>query len=201
MRAFALFAALAIATPLPAAEIEVGAQHVISIPRDRGTLDIEVSRGFAAHAEIFFSDALSTRVAATFLNPAAILFPENPPPNDVDLGTLGLDIYSATARYHFAPARRLSAFAGAGGALVILGNLDDQFGTDVEVEFDPELTLVGEGGLRYRFRERIILELGVAYLPLEADSQILRAADPRYPLPETVAVNPVIVSLGAAWRF
>lgn len=192
---------LLVAMSARAAELEVGAAHVVSIPRDRGTLDIEVSRGFAAHAEIFFSDALSTRVAATFLNPAAILFPEDPPPSDVDLGTLGLDIYSATARYHFAPRARLSAFAGAGGALVVLGNLDDQFGTDVEVEFDPALTLVGEGGLRYRFRERIILELGVAYLPLEADSRILRAADPRYPVPGTVTVNPLIVSAGAAWRF
>lgn len=192
---------LLFATSLRAAEVEVGAAHVIAIPRDRGTLDVEVSRGFAAHAEIFFSDRLSTRIAATFLNPAAILFPENPPPDDVDLGTLGLDIYSATARYHFAPRARLSAFAGAGGALVVIGNLDDQFGDDVEVEFDPQLTLVGEGGLRYRFRERIILELGVAYLPLEAGSQVRRVADPRYSLPETVTVDPLIVNVGAAWRF
>lgn len=189
------------ATTMRAAEIEAGAAHVIAVPRDRGTLDIEVSRGFAAHAEVFFSDALSTRVAATFLNPAAILFPEDPPPSDVDLGTLGMDVYSATARYHFAPRARLSGFAGAGGALVVLGDLDDQFGTDVEVELDPELTLLGEGGLRYRFRERIILEMSVAYMPLEADSQILRAGDPRYPVPETVTVNPLIVSVGAAWRF
>ena len=190
---------LLLATSLRAADVEVGAQHVVFIPRDSGTLDIEMSRGFGAHAEVFWRDAVSTRFAATFLNPAAILFPGNPPPSDVDLGTLGLDIYSATARYHF--GKRLSGFAGGGAALVVIGNLDDQFGEDVELEFDPEATFVVEGGLRYRFRPSIVLELGVTYLPLKAEPEVLRANDPRYPLPSTVTVNPVIVSAGAAWRF
>jgi len=190
---------LLFATSLEATDVEVGAQHVVSIPRDEGTLDIEVSRGFGAHAEVFWRDTVSTRFTATFLNPAAILFPENPPPSDVDLGTLGLDIYSATARYHF--GSRLSGFAGGGAALVVIGNLDDQFGEDVELEFDQETTFVVEGGLRYRFRPSIVLELGVTYLPLEAEPEMLRANDPRYPLPSTVTVNPVIVSAGAAWRF
>lgn len=192
---------LLLATSLRAAEIEVGAQHVISIPRDQGTLDVEVSRGFGAHAELFWRDALSARVAATFLNPAAILFPENPPPTDVDLGTLGLDIYSASARYHFGARRRLSAFAGGGAALVVIGNLDDQFGEDVEIELDPETTFLAEGGVRYRFRPSLVLELGVTYMPLEGEPRVLRARDPRYPLPEVVTVDPVIVSAGAAWRF
>jgi hypothetical protein len=194
-----LLCMLLFATSLRAADVEVGAQHVVSIPRDEGTLDIEVSRGFGAHAEVFWRETVSTRFAATFLNPAAILFPENPPPSDVDLGTLGLDIYSATARYHF--GGRWAGFAGGGAALVVIGNLDDQFGEDVEIEFDPETTFVAEGGLRFRFRPRIVLELGVTYLPLEAEPEVLRASDPRYPLPATVTVNPVIVSAGAAWRF
>lgn len=196
------FLCLLLALPLHAAEFEAGASHVIAMPSgDTGTLDVKTSRGFSGHVEVFWSDRVSTRGMATFLNPAAILFPENPPPTDVDLGTLGLDIYSATARFHCGSRRRLSAFAGGGAALVVIGNLDDQFGDAVEVEFDPEATFVAEAGLRYRLYPEIVLELGVTYLPVEAEANVLRAADPRYPLPSTIAVDPLIVSIGAAWRF
>jgi len=202
MRRASFFLLLLLALPLHAAEIEAGGQHVIAMPSgDTGTLDIKTSRGFSAHVEVFWSDRVSTRGAATFLNPAAILFPDSPPPTDVDLGTLGLDIYSATARIHFGTHARVSAFAGGGAALVVIGNLDDQFGDAVEVELDPETTFVAEAGLRYRLFPRVVLEMGVTYMPLEAEANTLRATDPRYPLPSTIAVDPLIVSVGAAWRF
>jgi len=192
---------LFLAVPLQAAEVEAGGQHVLSMYGDNGRLEIETSRGFSAHAEIFWREALSTRVSAIFVNPATILYPDDPPPSDVDLGTLGLDIYAVTGRWHLAPQARLSAFAGAGGALVMIGNLDDRFGEDIEIEFDPEIAPVVEAGLRYRFRPRIVLEAGVTYLPVEAEGDVRRSTDPRAQVPETIAVDPLIVSVGAAWRF
>jgi OmpW family len=161
---------------------EAGAQHVIVAAADNDSLEIEMSRGFGAHVELFWRDAFSTRAAATFANPA-VYTPE------VDLGTLGLDIWSATARWHIAPRSRLSGFAGAGGALVVFGDLDDQSGDAVAIEFDPKLAPLVEAGLRYRIHPRIVLELGATYIPLEAESDI------------TVAIDPLIVSAGAAWRF
>ena len=184
---------------LHAARIEVGGQHFAGIPTgDSGELDVVTSRGFGASVEVFWRDDVSTRVSASFLNPAAILFPENPPPTDVDLGTLGLDIYAATARWHYGIARNVSAFAGGGGAFVVIGNLDDRFGDEVEVNFDPELTFIVEGGARYRFRERIVFELGVAYLPVEGTPDVVKT---NIDLPETFAFDPLIVSAGVAWRF
>ena len=181
--------------------IEAGAQHVIAMFGDNGELQIETSRGFSAHAELFWTEAFSTRASATFLNPAVILYPDNPPPADVDLGTLGLDLYAVTARWHIAPRSRFSLYAGAGGALVTIGNLDDQFGEDVEVDFDPELAPVVDAGVRYRFRPRVFLEAGVTYLALEAEGDVKRARDPRYQVPQAVAVDPLIVNVGSAWRF
>lgn len=180
------------AAPLRAAEIEAGAQHVVVMAAGNGELEIDMSRGFGAHVEVFWSDAISTRAAGTFVNPA-VFTPE------VDLGTLGLDLWSATARWHLAPRSRLSAFAGAGGTLAVFGNLDDQFGDQVEIEFDPELAPLVEAGLRYRLRPRIILELGATYIPLEAEGNVRRSNDPR--IPSRIAVDPLIVSAGAAWRF
>src|SRR5687768_4393517 len=195
MRRALLLLCLLLVARADGAEIEAGAQHVIATATgDSGPLEIEEGRGFAAFAEVFWSPRFSTRATATFINPAAILFPENPPPADVDLGTLGMDIYSATARYTI--GSRLSGYVGAGGAVVVFGNLDDRFAEDVEVEFDPELALVAETGLRYRIHPRIALELGVTYMALEAESDVLRANDPRAQVPATIAVDPMIVIAG-----
>lgn len=190
---------LLLALPVCAADFEAGIRHVVAMPMgESGDLDLPLSRGFSANGEVFFTPRVSAQLSAIFVNPEAILFPATPPPDDVDLGTLGLDIYSATARLHFASERRLSPFVGAGGALVMLGNLDDQFGDEVEAEFDDELTFVVEGGVRYRFRPSIFLELSAAYLPLEAKTQVVRT---NVALPETVGIDPLIVSAGASWRF
>jgi outer membrane protein with beta-barrel domain len=201
MKRFALALLVLLAPPLAAAELELGIRHVVSkATGDSGDLDVPLSRGFGASAEVFWSKHLSTSAAATFVNPEAILFPSNPPPNDVDLGTLGLDLYSLTARWHFAPDARFSTYAGAGAALVQIGNLDDQFGNTFEAEFDSETTFIVEGGLRYRV-QRVVFELGVMYVPLEAEPHVLLATDPNVALPAKVGLDPVIVSLGAAWRF
>jgi outer membrane protein W len=181
---------LLLAFPVLAADFEVGVRHLVVFPRgDSGALDIPMGRGFSATAEVFWSERFSTQVAASFANPEAILRPENTEP--VDLGTLGLDIYSVSARYHFSPQSKLSAYAGGGAALVIIGNLDDQFGDEFEATFDNETTFLGEAGLRYKFWPGVFLELGVAYMPLSASSEEI----------EGVNVDPLIVTGGAMYRF
>jgi outer membrane protein W len=187
MRRVFVLLLLLLAIPLRAADVEAGGAHVIAMPRgETGALDIKTSRGFGAHVDVFWTDRVSTRASAVFLNPAAYL-------NGIDLGTLGLDIYSVSARLHFRPQSRLSAFVGGGAALVSVGNLDDQFDDEIEVEFDPETTFVAEAGLRVRIHPRIVIEASAAYLPLELEAPA--------PLPSTIAVDPLIVSVGAAWRF
>lgn len=195
-----------LAVPLHAAEVEAGGHHVIVAPLgdggfDGGEIDVKLSRGFAASAEVFWSERFSTNLAATFINPETILFPSSPPPNDVDLGTLGLDTYSLTARYHFAPASRFSYYAGGGAAYVLIGNLEDRFGDDLEIEFDPETALVAEAGVRFRFRPRLFVTLNVAYMPLEAEAEVVLDDNTGLALPSTLALDPLTVSVGAAWRF
>lgn len=180
---------LLLAFPALAADFEVGVRHLVLIPRgDSGALDLPTGRGFAAIGEVFWSERFSTQVAASFTNPEAILRPENAEP--VDLGTLGLDIYSVSARYHFSPQAKLSAYAGGGAALVIIGNLDDQFGDEFEATFGNETTFLGEAGLRYKFWPGVFLEFGVAYMPLSATSDAI-----------DIDVDPLIVTAGAMYRF
>lgn len=202
MKTISLLLLALLATPLAAADLELGFRHVVAKPvGDSGDLDIPLSRGFGASAEAFWSDRFSTVLAATLVNPQAILIPSTPPAAPVDLGTLGLDVYSLTARWHIAPARRLSGFAGAGGALVQLGNLDDQFGEAFEADFDSETTFVVEGGVRYRLFPRVVLELSAMVLPLESEPHVTVATDPNIALPARLGLDHAIVSMGAAWRF
>jgi len=202
MKRLTLALLVLLALPLAAADFELGIRHVVSKTMgDSGDLDLALGRGFGATAEVFWTKRWSTNVAATLVNPEAILFPSTPPPNDVDLGTLGLDVYSLTARWHMRPDARLSTFVGAGGALVQIGNLDDQFGQTFYADFDNETTFVVEGGLRYRFRPSIAFELGAMYVPLEAEPHVRLATDPNVGLPAKLGLDPVIVSVGASWRF
>ncbi|HYH09298.1 MAG TPA: OmpW family outer membrane protein [Thermoanaerobaculia bacterium] len=187
---------LLLATPLRGAEIEAGIRHVGMWPTASSDVNVVSSRGFAATGEVFWSEHVSAQFAATFLNPAAFVGP-----NDVvDLGTLGIDAYSASARWHFAPARRFSPFAGAGVALVMLGNLEDRFGDDLEITFDHETTFLAQAGVRYRLFENVVVDAAVSYMPLEAQATFVKNNN-SIVFPETLNLNPLTVSVGAAYRF
>jgi outer membrane protein W len=197
------------AMPVCAADLELGIRHLSMWPTgDRtfefGELEIVSSRGFAATAEVFWTPQISTQLAGTFVNPAAFLRPANIitvlPIEDVDLGTFGIDTYSLTARYHFAPDARFSPFVGAGPALVIFGDLEDRFGDKLEMTFDREIAPLVEGGLRYRILSNVYVDAAVSYMPVEATPNHVRNNTAAV-LPDVVKVDPLTISAGAAWRF
>ena len=185
----------------PPPPYEIGIQHVgVVTTGDTGDLDVPLGRGFAITGERWVSPEFSTALTATFVNPEAILFPSNPPPNDVDLGTIGLQTTSLTARWNFRSEEFFSAFAGAGPALVRIGNLDDQFGDAVEADFDTRLTFVIQGGVRFRPWDipGPALNLTASYTPLKAEPNVRKT---NVPLPGELALNPVTIGIGASWRF
>lgn len=210
MKRVSLLLFLSLAMPLRAADLELGIRHMSMSPRgdstfDGGKLEVVSGRGFGATAEVFWSPRFSTQIAATFVNPAAILFPTSPfptlvPLEDVDLGTLGIDTYALTVRYHLAPNARLSPFVGAGAAVVIFGDLEDRFGDDIEMTFDRETAFLVEGGLRYRVFPNVFLGAEVSYMPLEATTNHVRN-DTNLALPASVKLDPLTVSAAVAWRF
>jgi outer membrane protein W len=190
---------LLIAFPLFAADVEVGVDHVITImhgdPKfDGGELEVRTSRGFTASAEMFFSPRVSTRFTAMFINPVAFV-------NDIDLNTLGMDIYGASARYHFEPRAHFSPFVGAGVAYVSFGNLEERFADDIEMEVDARTTFFAEGGVRYQFYPRLFFHGTVTYMPLEGDVRVIHNARPDVALPRQIELNPMTISAGASWRF
>jgi outer membrane protein W len=196
---------LAMTVPLSGADLELGIRHAgtwitASDRFDGGTLDVVASRGFAATAEVFWTESLSTQLAATFLNPAAILYPAAPPPAEVDLNTLGIDTYSLAARWHLTPRSRWSAFVGGGGAVVSFGNLEERFADDIEMTFESEVAPFVEGGVRYQLLPRLVLDAAVSFMPLEAKPESIRNAT-NVVLPSSVPLDPLTLSVGAGWRF
>jgi outer membrane protein W len=195
MKRLAVLVAFLVAVPLAAREFEAGVRHVIVTTGDTGELDVKLSRGFAATAELYFlSHRFSTELSATFVNPEAIFA------NEVDLGTLGLQTTALTGRWNLRPESHLTFFVGAGPALVTIGNLDDQFDDKVEIDFDSELTVVGEAGLRYRLpaAPRVALVVTVAYMPLEPEPNVRRS---NIALPQRLGIDPMTFGIGATWRF
>jgi outer membrane protein W len=191
---------LLLAIPLHAADIELGIRHLSMRPMgdgafEGGELDIVSSRGFGATAEVFWTPRISTQLAGTLVNPAAFIHESG-----LDLGTFGIDTYSLTARYHVRTDSRLSAFVGAGPAMVLFGDLEDRFGDDVEMTFDAQTALLGEAGVRYHIFPAVFLDVAVSYMPVEATPNHVRN-DTNIALPEVVQVDPFTISVGASWRF
>jgi outer membrane protein W len=191
MRRLVLLAAFFACTTAAAQEIEAGLRHLIVNTGSTGDLEVPASRGFAGTLEVFITPRFSAELSQSFVNPTAMY-------RDLDLGTLGLESTALTARWNFAPAARLSAFAGAGAAFVKIGNLDDQFGDEIDVEFDSELAPIAEAGLRLRVVPRLAAVLLVSYMPLAVTPNVRRT---NVPLPGELGLDPVTVGVGASWRF
>lgn len=172
---------LLFACPAFGADFEAGIRHVIVLTSDDVT---STSRGFAATGEVFWGERLSTQFFASFVNPEAIF-------GDVDLGTLGLDVYSAMLRYHLG-----RFYAGGGVAFVAIGDLDDQFGDAAEATFGSEVTFVAEAGARFRLFPRVFVDVGASYMPLTAEAESSRGD-----VPLELAIDPVTVSAGLSYRF
>jgi outer membrane protein W len=175
-----------------AADWEAGMRHMNTTMSSDAPLDIRTSRGFGATLGVFVTRNISIDGAAIFINPEVTA-------NGVDLGTLGMQTYSLGARFHFSGQSRFSVFAGAGAALVSLGDLDDQLeADDVYVTFERETTFYAEAGLRYHILPSVALEAGVSYMPLGAELQIRRT---NIALPPSLDLDPITVTVAAAYRF
>jgi outer membrane protein W len=122
------------------------------------------------------------------------------PPPDLDLNTLGMNTYSLTARRHFRPVLGFTPFAGAGTAITTFGNLEERFGNRIELDFDPAVSWLMEGGVRYNFHGRLWLDAALSYMRLEAEPSHVRN-ETDIELPPRIDVDPLTLSVGAAWRF
>jgi outer membrane protein W len=191
------------ALPLRAADVALGIRHLAHAPAgdarfEGGDVEIVSSRGFGATAEMFFTPYVSAHAAATFVNPAAFLHPAGG--ETVDLNTLSMDTYAATARVHLDRGRRLVPFAGAGAAYTSFGNLEERFDDRIELSFDDAFSWIVEAGARYHVTHGLWIDATLSYMPLEAEPAFVRNDTP-LALPAKVTIDPAVFSVGAGWRW
>ncbi|HVS33674.1 MAG TPA: OmpW family outer membrane protein [Thermoanaerobaculia bacterium] len=188
-----LFIIIILALPVSAADF--GIRYLSTYIKDSGKIEVPSSLGFGATAEVIWSRNLSTQLAGTFVQPAAILTSSN-----TDLGTIDMDVVSLVMRYRARDGSRFSPFAGAGAAVVFLGDLDDRFGNDIEAELETQTSLVVEAGVRSRISPRLTLEAAAMYLPLEPEVRV-RRNEGSAAIPPVITLNPIVVSIGISRRF
>jgi outer membrane protein W len=172
---------------------EAGARFVNAQPRNGGGFKFDRANGYAVAAELFWTESISTRIDAAFTEPPASLGP-------TDLGTMGVNPVTLTARWHLLPRARISPFVGAGVAYVNLGDLDDVDGDAVLLSPKSKITGAAEAGVRFRWQRGIYLDATATYLPLKTDL-VVRRNTIAAPLPAQLKLDPVILGVGFALRF
>jgi opacity protein-like surface antigen len=111
-----------------------------------------------------------------------------------DVGSLDLDILSATAQIHFARNSIISPYIGGGAAYISgeAGSIDDDELEDADLE--NEIDFLANAGLNLGLGRSFVVFLDGKYVMYEA-----RGEDDTED--EALDVNPLIISGGIKWRF
>lgn len=113
---------------------------------------------------------------------------------DEELGSLDLDILSATAQFHFAKGSLISPYIGGGAAYISgeVGSIDDDELEDSDLE--NEIEFLANAGLNVGLGRSFAVFLDGKYILYEARGEGDSDDD-------AIEVNPLILSAGIKFRF
>lgn len=131
---------------------------------DNLDLDVPDMTDLAVDVTYRFSDSFGVNVLATMLNPEVEA-------GGASLGSVGLVPPIVTAQFTFNPASSTRLYAGAGFNYNLFhsetGGLDE-----LDAEVDDTIGLVAQLGMDMDLNERVVLNLDLKYLSLEADVDV-----------------------------
>jgi outer membrane protein W len=166
---------------------------------DDSLVEFDDASGFGISANFFWGRRISTELAVYSISTDGTLAGGPPIPFTADLGSLNLTPITATLQLHFAPHATFAPYVGAGIAHVIAGRLES---TDLDllgigtVEVDDETTWHANAGINFRITPNFGIGVDAKYISLRAASRAAgEVADVELEL------NPLIISLGARFRF
>ena len=180
--------------------LETQGDNVFEDPLDPdfdAELSFDSNIGFGASANIFWTERVSTEIAAYAVDADTTLsFPGGP---DFDLGPLELTPITGTLQFHFAPRSTISPYLGVGVAHV----LSNEFSSDDldlleigEIDVDDETTWLANAGLSFSITPSFGIILDAKYFPFEPAT---RAAGDTEDL--DIEINPLLLSAGLRLRF
>jgi outer membrane protein len=117
---------------------------------------------------------------------------------NVDLGTAQIYPISTILQWHMTEHGTLRPYLGAGGAHIIIRNINRRAGTINGVKFSDPTGFVVDVGLEVRLSPRWSLTGDARYIPIETNS---RATFGGSGTPVRMHVKPLIVSFGTAYHY
>ena len=174
-------------------------------------LTFENGRSFALGFNHFWGDGgISTEFGILGLQTDPTLEVSSGPfEASIDVGDISVAAFTTTAQYHFRRHERVSPYLGAGLA-ILTGEFEaefpDEFGgiTRQTADFEVGAGFLFNAGLDIRINERWIFGIDVKAIPyspeIDAD-EVPEIPEEEIVVTDELDLNPVIVGLGARYRF
>ena len=162
-------------------------------------VNFDGTMGYGIAANIFWGDRISTEFAIVRVN-SDVGFRQRAVAN----GNSEAELMPITGvlQFHFAPHGRFDPYIGAGGAYVLIDDVDapgELNNLDFErLDFDDDIGLALNAGLGIKLTNNLGITLDAKYVPLESSATAVRttgSTDVKFD------INPVILSAGLSLRF
>lgn len=158
--------------------------------------------GFGASVNHFWARNLSTELGVSIADADVELdtaFGIGP----LSGGSMQIMPVTATLQWHFAPEATFDPYIGAGGAYVMLDDLEgfDDRNTQIEaIELEDKAAFLVNAGLRVNVSPSWGLHFDAKYIPLTVEAHTRRTFG-LFQLPGEAELNPLLLSGGVRFRF
>ncbi len=174
-----------------------------SDPEQDFTAEFQSATGAGLGVNVFLTDSISVETTVALIEPdlRISLFADDGPQNVFPLEMIPITI---GIQYHIRPVRWLDIYAGAGGAYILVDDIDD-FGNlalrDVNrIEIDDESGFMVNLGVTVELRGSLGLNIDAKYLGIEPDATVgFDRGD--FVDVQKIDFKPVMLSAGVSWRF
>lgn len=170
---------------------------------DRSQVEFDSEVGYGLAANFFLGDRISLELGASVFEPETTLTSDNPAVPFLTRGTLEMIPITGILQFHILPSSRFDVYVGAGAAYVLFDELnsrEDIDNVDIErLDFEDNAGLAINAGLNLGFTSNLAVNLDAKYVPVESSAEAVFVVGPNSTA--EVAVNPLIVSAGLAFRF
>lgn len=167
-------------------------------PSDPLGVELDAEMGYGLAANIFFG-RISTEFAIYRVE-NELVFRRRAASSSGD--AVEMMPITGVLQFHFAPNGFIDPYIGAGGAYVLLDDVDapDELNNlDFEsIDFDDDIGLVLNAGIGIRITNNFGITLDGKYVPLESSATARRTTGAQ---DTTFDINPIILSAGVSIRF
>ena len=165
------------------------------------TAGFDNANGFGvSYSKYFGSLSLelgASRFSSDFVVSASI--DEGPGDLEISIGDVEMTPLTATLRYHFMPASRISPYVGGGASYVMYDDLtiaDAELGEEIVIEFEESVGYVLQAGIDFTVLPNFAINFDAKYLDATSDTGFEDVAET-----EETEIDPLITSIGLSYRF